>query len=172
MNKEIYYTSNDRVNKRIRKEFLIPYRISSPDYRLKTNKSYYCNHWNQCFTVISKEFSDEKEFLGYYIQWEDGKYGFYSSAPEIYMDLILEEDINNITNTKNIINNNIAYTGAEIIYWFFIHNINAFNKKYRGFWKYVDTYSKFRLSDNSKYKLYGKIVNGVYDNCKIVKASR
>jgi len=172
MNKDIYYTTNDKVNKRIRKEHLIPYRISSPEYRLKINKNYFCSFWNQCFKVISKEFSDDNEFIGYYIQWEDGKYGFYNSSPEIYRDLILEQDINNITNTNNIINNDIAYTGAEIVYWFYIHNINMFNKKYRGFWKFVDNYSRLRLADNSYYKLYGKITNGVYNSCRIIKASR
>jgi len=131
---------------------------------------YYCNHWGQCFRVLSKEFDDNNEFLGYYIQWDDNKYGFYSSSPEIYRDLILEPDINGIANLNNIINNNIAYTGAEVVFWFYSHNINGLNRKYKGFWKYIDAFSRFRLADNSKYKLYGKIINGVYINCKIIKS--
>ena len=44
----------------------------------------------------------------------------------------------------NIVNSDKFYSGAEIVYWFFMNNINCSNEKYNGFWKYVDTHSAHR----------------------------
>ena len=104
--------------------------------------------------------------------WEDGNYGLICTDLELYKDYRLDKDHNNL-HTVDIINSGKIYTGAEIIYWFFMNNINCFDPKYKGFWKFIDTYSQHRISDYNKYKIVADLNGkGYYTNCRIIRVNR
>lgn len=82
-----------------------------------------------------------------------------------YELLIDKKDIKNI---DNIINTKISYTGAEIKYWFFIHNIDLSSEKYIGFWSFLNPNSKNVISDDKYYfvKSYEQ-ENGIHIDCRV-----
>lgn len=57
---------------------------------------------------------------------------------------------NNIGDSE-IINSNIAYSGAEIKFWFFINNIDFDKEEYKGFYSYIDPKNIKSIYDNKYY---------------------
>lgn len=168
MMKEIIYTTNNRINEMIKEKHIIPYVITSKDIKYEANRWYYNAYWGSTLRVISVKYDHNDNLEECYIKWEDGCYGLICTELEIWGDLRLEKDHKNIAES-NIINDGKSYTGAEIIYWFFINEINCFNKKYKGFWKFVDGTSDHRISDYAKYRVVADEKNGNYINCRIIK---
>lgn len=167
MNKNIIVTYNKKMEEKIRNKHLIPYKVS-PSIKYENGNWYYSDYWSQCFKVLEAKYTRYGVLKDCYIKWDDGNYGLICTDLD-FSDLKLVKDYKEIYNIDDIVNSEKVYTGAEIIYWFFIHNINCFNKKYKGFWKFVDTFSAHRISDFSKYMISGELVNDKYINCKIIK---
>lgn len=164
----IVYSDSKKLDKLIRGNKFIPYRISDVENAFEIGKRYFIYYWDSSFKVLSKEKSEDIE-LGYCVKWDDNKYGMYNTNIDPVSDYLLEPDSKNLHNI-NIINDDNEYTGAEIVYWFYIHNINYFNKQYKGFWKFLDRSSIYRISDNKKYKLYAEVnEKGKYINCRILR---
>lgn len=172
MTREIIYTNNKTMNEKIRRKHLIPYQINSPDIKYETNRWYYNDYWGSYFKVLRVKYNKYNILEECEVMWEDGNYGLICTDLELYRDYRLDKDHNNL-HTQDIINSGKIYTGAEIIYWFFMNNINCFNPKYKGFWKFIDTYSKHRIYDYNKYKIVADL-NGkqCYTNCRIIRINR
>lgn len=168
MTKEIFYTTDNNLIEKIKDKKLIPYRIT-PRVKYESNRWYYNDYWRQCFKVISVAYDNNGFLQEAYIKWDDDNYGLICTELDIH-DLRLEKDYKCIHN-ENIINNDKKYTGAEIVYWFFINGINCFNNKYSGFWKFIDTFSAHRISDYARYKLIANYdeKNDVYKDCKVIR---
>jgi len=168
MVKEVCYTNDQKMIDKLRKDKLIPYRIN-PRVKYEVNRWYYSDYWRQCFKVSSVAYDKMGNLVEAYIRWDDGYYGLICTDLDIH-DLRIEKDYKEIHN-KDIINSDTIYTGAEIVYWFFINNINCYNKKYFGFWKFIDNSSAHRLSDYNKYKIsaiYDK-EKDIYKDCRITR---
>lgn len=168
--KEIIYGGLNckSLNEKIRKNHYIPYRILTSDTKYEVNKRYFNAYWGSTFKVISVTYNDHGILEDCYIRWDDGNYGLICTDLDIAADLKLEYDYSKIYET-DIINSGRDFSGAEIIYWFFMNKINCFNTKYNGFWKFVDNYSDYRISDYSRYKIIGSLENDIYKNCKILR---
>lgn len=169
MGAEICYTLNNKINKEIRKNHLIPYHIKKK-IRYESNKLYYSDYWGSIFKVISADYDPDGELNSAYIHYDNGYYGCLC-VPLGENDYLLERDTKYISK-KDIINSGFCYTGAEIRYWFFIKHITKNNPIYRGFWKYIDFSSGHKVCDTSRYFITTNInpENGYYINCKVTKA--
>lgn len=165
MNKTITYSNiNSQIDERIKKKKVIPYSIYPGEKYIK-GKWYYSSYYDMFFRVLDLKYQDG-ELLYAYIQSDNNRYS--SIATELCTDdYMISSDRKNIYRSY-IFNSNIPYTGAEIRYWFFMHDINSFNPKYAEFWKYVDQYSLERLDERKKYKCYASIdLNGNLTNCRV-----
>ena len=104
----------------------------------------------------------------YFVKYPNSLYGTISFPLDnnyTYELLIDKKDIKNI---DNIINTKVSYTGAEIKYWFFIHNIDLSSEKYIGFWSFLNPNSKNVISDDKYYFVKSiKEENGIYIDCRI-----
>jgi hypothetical protein len=159
----------EKLDDKIRKNHLIPYRVIR-ETRYEKKCYYYSNYWDSIFKVLSVDYSKSGELLGAYIHYENGYYGSLCTELDIN-DYKLIKDTNNLDKI-NIINSGEPYSGAEIVYWFFINKITALNPVYRGFWKFIDVSSPHRISDNVKYYILADISpkTGNYIKCRIKKA--
>lgn len=166
MTKGIQYTNNDNTDEKIRNGHFIPYMVNRSTQYIP-GEIYYSSYWMELFKVLSCEY-DHNKLISAYVRYFTGYYGI-TATPLAVGDYHLIKDINNIYR-KNIIEDGEIYTGAEIIYWFFMQRITCFDKKYKDYWKYVDRYSGHRLSDTSYYKIIGfRGKDGNYYNCRIIK---
>lgn len=169
MMKEILYSHNEGINNKIRQKHYIPYLITNKGIKYEANRWYYNAYWGQFLKVISVKYDRYNVLQECYIKWEDDLYGLICTDLEIGSDYKIQYDHREIYK-EEIINSDKVYTGAEIIYWFFMNNINCFNKKYKGFWRYIDNSSDHRIQDFNKYKITGNIdQKGNYINCKIIR---
>lgn len=164
MTKDIMYV-NEKIDSTIRFKHYIPYRVDR-SVRYKSNKMYYCDYWGQFFKVISARYDKYNILIDAYIRWDDGNYGLICTNLDIE-DYLVEKDTTDLYKV-NIINNKNSYTGAEIVYWFFMNNISQIDKKYSGFWKFVDRSSSLKILDNTRYFLTANVSpEGYYINCKV-----
>jgi hypothetical protein len=166
MRNDIIYTRTENLERMIRSKKIIPYQIRPNDKYIK-GKWYYNFEFGEIFKVLEVEYihgvvldhvctkslDNHYSYLCTDLSTEDYQIAFDSN--EIYKQNIFEEKR--------------TYTGAEIRYWFFMNNIHGFDKKYSVFWDYVDTFSKRRLKDTSRYIIKSKIENGIYTEAKIIK---
>ena len=167
MNKNVIVTYNKKLEEKIRNKHLIPYRVS-PSIKYENGKWYYSDYWGQCFRVLEVNYSRYGVLKDCYIKWDDGNYGLICTDLD-FADLRIIKDYKEIYKLDEIVNSEAVYTGAEIVYWFFTHNINCFNKKYKGFWKFIDNFSAHRIADFSKYTVTADFVKDKYINCRITK---
>lgn len=166
MNSKILYSNNGKLEKQIRSKKIIPYRIfPNEDYKL--NKWYYSFFYNTVFKVLELQYNDGKLEYAYTIS-DDGNSSMICTDLDANEDYSISRDKRCIYKL-DIINHDESFTGAEIIYWFFINNITIFNTKYAKFWKYVDRYSLNRISDRERYFIKGDLVDGRYVNCEVIK---
>lgn len=168
MSKVIYAQEKHIKNKVVMQHF-IPYRITRSDtYELR--KIYFNNYWGQCFQVLDiYKNQDTGKFDNAEIRWDDGCYGRFCTELSVD-DYLMKKDRKNIYSKKEIINTNKAYTGAEIAYWFYMHDIGPDTKRYQGFWQYVDLQSDRRLHDASRYILSAREErDGTFTHCKVKK---
>jgi len=166
MNNSIMYTNNGSLEKHVRSKKVIPYMIYPNDV-FKKGKWYYSLYYNNIFKILDLQYKNG-ELDNATIVTDDGNYGVISTDLDFQEDYAISRDRRNIYK-MNIVNHEESFTGAEIIYWFFVNNIDIFNKKYQGFWKYVDRYSLDRVVDRERYFVKGLMVAGHYINCEIIK---
>ena len=168
MMSKVIYSPNGILEREINRKHIIPYRVNRY-IKYEVNKWYYSSYWRQCFRVLSVKYNSNGILEDAYIQWDDYNYGLICTDL-CDQDYKMEKDFYDIYN-KDIINSDKSYTGAQIVYWFYMNNIDCFNRKYRGFWKFIDNTSKHRLNDFSRYKLCATVneQTGFYNNCKIIK---
>lgn len=166
----IVYSNNPRMEEKIRNNHFIPYKVNR-SIKYEANRTYYSDYWNQYFKVLSVKYNKQGVLDNAEVFWEDKNYGLICTDLCEY-DLRLDRDYEKIYK-HDIINSGKSYTGAQIVYWFFMNNINCFNRKYKGFWKFIDNFSAYRLNDYNKYIISGDInENGIYINCKITRVKR
>ena len=168
MNYLISYNStyNGILDNRIKREKIIPYGIF-PNTKYRSGKWYYNSNENMIFKVITPSYSNTGELESIYIKSDDGYYSLICTPLNFYTDYILVKDSGSLYEDC-IINNNKSYSGAEIIYWFYMNDITFEDNKYNGFWKYIDRYSMYKINDYGKYFLYMN-TDKLGDHCSIVK---
>ena len=167
MNSKIVYTNNGSLEKQIRSKKIIPYMIY-PNEKYRMNKWYYSFYYNIIYKVLEYHYNEDGSLDNAYIMSDDNNYSYTTTELCPDEDFSVSRDRRGIYK-MDIINNPESFTGAEIIYWFFINNIDGFNKKYRGFWKYVDRYSLDRVSDRDRYFITGKLIGSRYVDCRVTK---
>ena len=163
MNSQILYTNNGSLEKQIRSKKIIPYMVY-PNEKFKVNKWYYNQFYNEIFKVLEVKYNEDGSLDYANIMTDSNNYSMISTDICYSEDYAISRDRRSIYK-MNIINYNESFTGAEIIYWFFMNDINAFNKKYHGFWKYVDRYSLHRISDRERYYVKAQLIGNKYVNC-------
>lgn len=171
MNNEITYGSDlfkNKIDQEIRSKKYIPYRVF-PHEKYKKGSLYYLEYYDLFLKVLDLNYQNNiLEFI--YGRTIDGNLYQYLTLDLSSSDYRLEKDTKELYKKKTIINDDIAYYGAEIVYWFFMNNIDCFSAKYKGFWKFVDRYSDHRIADNTKYILKADIdKNGNYKHCIVIK---
>ena len=167
MYKTISY-GNKKIEEVIKSKHVIPYELGIRD-RYEKGNYYFSGFYGKVFKVLFVKYYKTGELEGAEIKHSDGLHAYMCTEIDPGSDYLLIKDINNIAFKKEIVNNGI-YTGAEIRYWFFMHGIDCFNGKYKGFWNYVDTYSTNRINDNDRYMMVADINHvGKYINCKMIR---
>lgn len=170
MVKIVYEDLYKNLDNIIRNKHMIPYKLQSTDTRFMPGKLYYIAYYRKSFKVLSTEYDETGRIDNIYVKWDDGCYGVYCTELDIYSDYILEPDTDFIYKERTLINNKKIYTGAEIRYWFYINDIDAFDEVHAEFWKYLDSNSNAYINDTTRYKLVGKMNSeGIYEDCKIIR---
>ena len=168
MYKDITY-NNKKLEELIRSKHLIPYKLGMRDRYIKNN-FYYSAFTERTFKVLFVKYHKSGELMGAEIRYENGMQAYICTDIDPGYDYRVEKDFGEIYKKKNIVNDGCIYSGAEIIYWFFINNITCFNRKYKKFWHLVDTYSFDRINDNKMYRvLADESPYGRYYNCRILE---
>lgn len=167
MNNTISYTIDGSLEKQIRLKKIIPYMVF-PNERFKTNKWYYSYYYNNIFKVLDCCYTKNGILEYAYIMSDDGNYSMISTDICSTEDYCISRDRRSIYKI-DIVNYPESFTGAEIVYWFFINNISSFDIKYQGFWKYIDRYSIDRVSDRDRYYIKAKLIGNKYTDCQIIK---
>lgn len=103
----------------------------------------------------------------YSVRYRDNLYGeiSYPLDHESTFELLLDK--RGIKKLNNIINSPESFSGAEIKYWFFTHNINIKSDKYFGFLSYLDPNSKSLICDSKYYFVSAIFKDDKYINCRI-----
>ena len=167
MNNTITYTNDGSLEKQIRQKKIIPYMVF-PNEKFKTNKWYYSFFYNSIFKVLDHKYNKDGSLDYAYTMSDDGNYALISTDIDSLEDYSVSRDRRSIYKL-DIVNHVESFTGAEIIYWFFMNDIDALNIKYQGFWKYVDRYSIDRVSDRDRYYVRAKLIGNKYMDCQIIK---
>jgi len=166
MNKTILYTNNGSLEKHVRSKKVIPYIVYPTDV-YKKNKWYFSLFYNMIFKILDLEYKNG-QLESAYIVSDNSNYCFICTDLDSNEDYSISRDRRSIYK-MDIINNEESFTGAEIVYWFFMNDIDIFNEKYSGFWKFVDRYSKDRVIDRQRYFLRAKLLDDKYIDCKLIK---
>jgi hypothetical protein len=160
----------DNLHKLIHSKHYIPYRILSSDTKLEEGKRYYIGYYRQTMKVLSVEYNSYGILEYCYVKWDDGCYGSYCSDIAVLEDYYIDNDIDQIYKIDDILDTNSIFTGAEILYWFFINDITALSEKYKNIWPMLDEFANNSDNDYCKFKLSGvKDDNGTYTSIKISK---
>lgn len=167
MNNTITYTNDGSLEKQIRQKKIIPYMVF-PNEKFKTNKWYYSFFYNTIFKVLDHKYNKDGSLDYAYTMSDDGNYALITTDIDSLEDYSVSRDRRSIYKL-NIINYDESFTGAEIVYWFFMNNIDSLNIKYQGFWKFIDRYSIYRISDRDRYFVRAKLIGDKYVDCQIIK---
>lgn len=163
-------TYTEKLDKYVKSNNLIPYRLHS-NARFRNNCYYwisYDNQWLKVEEVLYNFNFKPYPMLDHIIaRYQDGTYSYICTDLTIY-DFGLEKDKYNIRDKETIINCNESFSGGEIEYWFFVHNITSLDKKYKEFWKFFDTFSSYRIESYKYYYIKATVKNGVYTKVKFV----
>lgn len=127
----------------------IPYKINNPRERLKFYRRYWLEDRHEIIKVL--EIYEIEDIEYYFIKIGTSLYG---SIPYPVKEATYElvPDQNDLFNIDNIINDDKYYRGAEIKFWFFLHN-DVMRKYIKDIKSYIDMNSKNNLNDNEFYKL-------------------
>ena len=160
----IIYNDSKILDHAIRNRHYIPYHIKKNE-KYRENKNYFNYYWNMCFKVIEANYNSKDELEYIYARCKNHTYHVISSDL-YYQDFLLIKDNRKIYK-DNIINSNKKYTGAEIIYWFYVNNIDLENKRFNEFNKFLSSNSNFRLSDENMYTISANIKDNIFTNVMI-----
>lgn len=141
----------------------IPKKINKYD-RLKLYRKYWTSFNDLFFKVMNIYDVDGIEY--YSVKYKDmlnGEISYPISDDNIYELIIDRKHLDQI----NIINNKKAYSGADIKYWFFIHNIDLDSPKYRNFIQFIYPNSNSCICDHKYYRVFANRINNIYVDCKI-----
>lgn len=164
-------TYTEKLNRYVKSDNLIPYRLHK-NARFRNNCYYwisYDDQWMKVEEVLYNFNFYPNPLLDHIIaRSQDGNVSYICTDLSIN-DFRLEKDKYNIRNKENIINCNESFSGGEIEYWLFIHDITSLNKKYREFWKYLSVSGKDRIDSNKYYFIKADISdNEIYTNVKFI----
>lgn len=166
MYKVITY-GNKKLDQYVEERHIIPYSLSPKD-RFEKNNYYFIDFNGKIIKVLFVKYYRSGELEGLEVKYNNNMHSYICTDIDPGYDYLLKKDYNDLFK-KDIINDGLIHTGAEIKYWFFMNKISCFDKKYRGFWKLVDPYSPRCISDYNKYFLTADIDSDVYFNCRIFK---
>ena len=140
--KQIY---PDELLEQIKKFNYIPRKINKNEH-LKL----YHRYWIPELGIIKvKDIWKENNTEYYIVKYKNDLIICFSYPLDDYFESYeLLHDYNNIYK-EDIVNNEKAFTGAEIKYWFSVNN----QKKYDKFYKYINPQSKHCIVDKKKYKV-------------------
>lgn len=160
----IYSPMNSYIDTKIKIRHIIPYKTDR-NTKYECSRVYYSHYWNMSFKVLSVKYIDD--FMEAEVKWDDGYFGIICTDITPGEDYLFTKDYKKIYEKNTIINTGDIYTGAEIIYWFYLQGASIFNPKYKGYWEYIDNFSKNRLQDYNQYCVYGILKHGIWKNCRI-----
>ena len=162
INSKITYT--EKLDYYVRTQNLIPYRLH-PRARYRNHCFYWIANEDKWFRIEEVEYSfadRSNPILDHIIvTWMDRLQGYICTDLCIY-DFRLEKDKFCIRDLETLINTDDSYTGAEIEYWFYIHDIDFHDDKYSEFWKYLSRDSDCRIEASKYYYIYAKEIDGTY----------
>jgi hypothetical protein len=168
MYKTISY-GNKKLEEIVKSKHVIPYSLGKRDKYEKGNY-YFSGFYGKVFRVLFVKYYNTGELEGAEIKHSDGLHAYMCTDIDPDYDYRMIKDDNNLSDKSSIINDGKIYTGAEIKYWFFMNNIDCFNRKFKGFWKYLDTYSDKVIDDNARYMMTADTNHlGNYINCKLIR---
>ena len=123
-------------------------RIFRPNEKFKLYHKYYVPEFKGIIKVVNIEVIDDIEY--YFFKYDNLKLDACISYPIEYEGVY--ELLHNYDRLedKDIINSEISYTGAEIRYWFIMHNYKDY-KKYKPLYPYLKCTGKYSMTDNRKY---------------------
>lgn len=142
----------------------IPRKIKQ-DEHLKLYKRYWLVQDDEYLKVDQVYSVEDQEY--YSVKYLNGLYGEISFPLNHNFTYELFCDKKNVTNMETILNQRYSFTGAEIKFWFFIHNIDLEEEMYNGFISFLDPDSKSLIADDKHYFLKAKLDEGIYKDCKI-----
>lgn len=156
INSKITYA--EKLDYYVKTRNLIPYRLH-PKARYRNRCFYWIANEGKWFRVeeVEYNFADRANPIldHVIIVWMDNMQGYICTDLCIY-DFRLEKDKFGIRNLDTLINTDESYTGAEIEYWFFVHDIDFLDDKYSEFWKYINRESKCCIDPNRYYYIYAE----------------
>lgn len=163
-------TYTEKLDKYVISDNIIPYRLHK-NSRFRKNCYYwisYDNQWLKVEEVLYNFNVRPNPLLDHVIaKYQGGAVSYICTDLTIY-DFMLEKDKYNIRSKSTIINCNESFSGGEIEYWIFRHNITSIDPKYREFWKFLDTFSKYRIESDKYYYIKASEKNGVYTNVRFI----
>lgn len=149
--KQIYPKSLEEYMKSKPESVYIPRRLYN-DEKLRLYKRYYQVFQELYFKVIDVYNTDGIEY--YTIRYNDSMIGTMTFPIDYSTTYEMIPDRMDIANLDNIINTDISYTGAEIKFWFYSHNIDFDDEYYEKFYPYISNTSKSEISDEKSYFVY------------------
>lgn len=162
---KINYSLDGRLENHIKYKKIIPYRLF-PNERYIKDRWYYSYYYNNIFKIEEVRYNRNGSIDHAYIKTDDENFAYISTDIDADYDYAIYRDRRGICN-MDIINNPESFTGAEIVYWFFMNNIDSTNLKYQEFWKFVDRYSLDRINDRCRYFIRGKLIGNKYLDCRV-----
>lgn len=137
-----------KLEEYIKANKVIPRKIREGEH-LKLYHKYWIDWYDDILKVLDIYYIDSAE---YYVTRDTQKLHGCITYPIDHNNTY--EMLHNKYNIeeKNIINDNISYSGADIKYWFSVNDINlATGEKYSGFWSFLSYGSKNYLMDSKYY---------------------
>lgn len=146
-----------------RQDKYIPRKLNK-DEHLRLYKRYFQLFQNVYFKVIDVYNVEDIEY--YTIRYHESLIGEISYPLDNSTTYEMMIDKHEIANLDNMINVSHSYTGAEIKYWFYSHNIDLSSDQYIGFASFIISGSKNEISDDKYYYLKAIKDNNIYRKCR------
>ena len=162
----LYSPLNKYIETKMKIRHIIPYKTLHSQ-RYEVGRVYYNDYWNVSFQVLSVRYYENHDVEAE-VRWDDGCYGYICTDIQPGQDYLLVKDYKHLHEQGTIINTDQVYTGAEIVYWFYLHGASLLDPIYKDFWQYIDNFSHNRVQDYAKYKLFGRqSPNGAWKQCRV-----
>ena len=156
----------DGLVQRLKGKKYIP-RLIRPDEELKLGRKYYEDELKS-FKVVDKYKVKDETYYSIFCEMGRNHTITYHKNREIYELCMFENSLKG----SDIINDNKFYNGYEIIYWFFINNIDFNDMKYKKFYSYVEYNGKSCIAMNKRYRVHAVLGKAGYYSIKFVCSYR